>query len=160
MYHYKSVISYIVLFVLLGGCAKLEVRNFFPPVDSEVILKQELSTGSGIRVFIQNGQVVESRLVNVSNPNCQFVLRRPSGETGSLVIQPDTFTITRTFREVQRGAVNATMMTFMELSSESQPHVTLLECQRWGDPVLDSFVTIDEMKDTLSPIVELNVGNE
>jgi hypothetical protein len=160
MIHHKSVISSIVFIVLLGGCASTEVRNFFPAVGSEVILKQELTSRNSTRVFIQNGQMLDRGDVNVGNPNCQFVLLRPRGETGGLSIQPDTFTVTRTFRESQRGTVNATMTTFMELSSELQPEVSQLACQRWGSPRLDSFLTIDEMKATLNPIVELNLGDE
>ena len=156
----KWKISYIALLVIVGGCASSEVRTFFPPVGSEVVLKQELSARSSTRVFIQNGQVLERGDVNVGNPNCQFVLRSAQGETGGLVIQPGTFTVTRTFRESQRGTVNATMITFMELSSDTQPEVSQLACQRWGSPRLDSFLTIDEMKTTLSPIVELNISNE
>ena len=157
---YKSAVFLSFFSVLLGGCTSLEVRNYFPPVGSEVILKQELISRSGTRVFIQNGRVLERRNVAAGTPNCKFILRRPRGETGEFVIQPGTFTVTRTFREIQRGTVNADMITFMELSSESQPAVSQLACQRWGDPRMDGFVTIDKMKATLSPIVELNTGLE
>ena len=160
MVRYRSAVFLSFFSVLLGGCTSLEVRNYFPPVDSEVILKQELTSRSGMRVFIQNGRVIERRNVAAATPNCQFILRRPSGETGEFVIQPDTFTVTRTFREIQRGTVNADMITTMELSSESQPAVSQLVCQRWGSPRMDGFVTIEKMKATLSPIVEINTGIE
>ena len=156
----RSTALCVIIGALLGGCASSEVRTLFPPVGSQVVIKQELSTGSGGRVFIQNGRILQRRDVNVGNPNCQFVVRRPRGETGEFVIQPGTFSVTRTFRESQRGTVNATMITFMELSSESQPEVSQLTCQRWGSPRLDSFLTIEEMKATLSPIVELDVDSE
>ena len=78
----KSVVLIITLYVLLGGCATYEVGNYFPPIGSEVILKQELNT-RGARVFIQNGQVTTSRDVALGNPNCKFILRRPRGETVS-----------------------------------------------------------------------------
>jgi len=161
MFHCKNRFFIVVFFVLLSGCASSEVRTFFPPVGTEVILKQELTSRNNTRVFIQNGEVLERRDINVSGPHCQFILLRPRGQTGGLSIQPDTFTITRTFRESRRGSSgNATMITFMELSSEAQPEVSQLACQRWGSPRLDSFLTIDEMKTTLSPIVELNVDIE
>lgn len=46
----------------------------------------------------------------------------------------------------------------MELTSESQPEVSHSVCQRWGNPKLDGFLTIDEMKATLSPIVNLGLA--
>ena len=159
MLHYKSVNFFPIFYILLGGCATYEVGNYFPPTGSEVILKQELST-RGARVFIQNGRVLDRRDVAVGNPNCKLILRRPRGEAGDFVIQPDTFVITRTFREIQRGTVNADMITFMDLSADSQSEVSQLACQRWGVPRMDGFVTIDEMKATLSPIFEFNFGVE
>ena len=159
MLHYRSVSLFAVFYILLGGCATYEVGSYFPPTGSEVILKEELTT-RGARVFVQNGRVLARRDVTVGNPNCKFILRRPRGETGDFVIRPDTFVVTRTFREIQRGTVNADMITFMDISADSQPEVSQLACQRWGIPRMDGFVTIDEMKATLSPIVELNVGIE
>ena len=148
-----------VVLLLIGGCASNEIRAFFPPVGSEIIIKEEL-IANGSRLFIQNGQVRHRRDVTVGNPHCQFVLRRPQGETGEFIIQSQTFSVTRTFREVSRGSVNATLSTFMDLAPESQPQVNQLVCQRWGSRKLDGFLTIDEMKATLSPIVELVLGAE
>jgi hypothetical protein len=159
MSHQKLVVYFGVVMLLMGGCASNEVRTFFPPVGSEVIVKEEL-IATGSRLFIQNGQVRHRRDVSVGNPHCQFVLRRPRGETQEFIIQPQTFSVTRTFREVTRGSVNMTLSTFMDLAPESQPEVNQLVCQRWGSRKLDGFVTIKEMKTTLSPIVELVLGAE
>lgn len=155
----KLLIWLGVALLLIGGCASNEIRTFFPPVDSEVIVKEELIT-AGSRLFIQNGRVRHRRDVAVGNPHCQFVLRRPRGETGEFIIQSQTFSVTRTFREVSRGSVNVTLSTFMDLAPGSQPEVNQLVCQRWGSRKLDGFLTIDEMKATLSPIVELILAAE
>lgn len=156
----KFFMSCALFPILLVGCASMEVGTYFPPVGTKVVLNQELTSRNNTRVFIQNGDVLDRGDVNVSSPHCQFILLRPRGETGGLEIQPDTFEVTRTFREVQRGAVNATMITFMVLSSESQPQVNQLACQRWGSPRLDGFVTVEQMKATLDPVVELDFVEE
>lgn len=165
----KSVIVNGIVFMFLGACATTgQSPTFFPPAGSEVIVNQELNARSGTRVFIQDGQVLERRDVGVVNPYCQFVLWRSREEMKDpIVIQPATFTITRTFRQkdyswadgqlLAEFRSNATMTTFMELSSDTQPEVRQLLCMRWGSPRLDRFLTIDEMKATLSPIVELRL---
>lgn len=158
MFRLRLVVVSCVLMIFLGGCVSNDIRTFFPPVDSEVIINQELVSRGGTRVFIQNGQVRARRDVNIGNPHCQFIIRRPRSETGEFIIQPETFSVSRVFREVSRGTTNATMSTFMELASESQPEVSHSVCQRWGNPKLDGFLTIDEMKATLSPIVNLGLA--
>ncbi len=173
MFRSKLFVFCSAVFVLLGGCASTgENPTFFPPVGSKVIVNQELNARSGSRLLIQNGQVLQRRDVGVVDPYCQFVLRRARDEMKNpIVIQPDTFTITRTFRQkdyswatgqqVAEIRSNVTMTTIMELSSDQQPEVNRLLCMRWGSPRLDRFVTIDEMKSTLSPQVELvlSAGN-
>lgn len=153
--------------LLFSGCASTgESPTFLPPVGSKVIVNQELNARSGTRLFIQNGQVLQRRDVGIVNPYCQFVLLRSREEMkGAIAIQPDTFTITRRYRQkdyswaagqqVAEVRSNVTMTTFMDLSSDLQPEVNQLLCMRWGSPRLDRWVTIDEMRATLSPIVDL-----
>lgn len=155
----KSIIWPGIMLLLIGGCASNDIRTFFPPVGSKVIVNDELTTNSS-RLFIQNGQVLHRRDVTIGNPHCQFVLQRPQGDTGEFTIRPQTFNVTRTFREASRGSTNATLSTFMNLAGESQPEVNQLVCQRWGSRKLDGFLTIDDMRTTLSPLVELVLAAE
>ena len=133
-------------------------ERFFLRWERRSSSNRSLTSRNNTRVFIQNGEMLDRRDVNVSAPHCQFILHRPRGASGGLSIQPDTFTVDRTFRESQRGTVNATMITFMNISSEAQPEVSQLACQRWGSPRLDSFLTIKEMQKTLAPIVDLSIA--
>jgi hypothetical protein len=158
---YFALIAGTVL-VLLGGCTSTAMDNYLPPLDSEVIVTVELSNSSGNRIVIQNGEVQnQNRRVDRRVPNCQFRIQRPRGATGSFSIQPDTFVVTRVFRERVRDVLeNATMITYMNLSSEAQPEVHQMLCRRLGKASWRSFVTIDEMIKTLSPIVEINLALE
>lgn len=126
---------------------------------SEVVVNAELTTSSS-RLFIQNGLVLHRRDVTIGNPHCQFVLQRQQWDTGEFAIRPRIFSVTRTFREVLQGGSNATPSIFMNLARESQPEVSQPVCQRWGSRKLDGFLTIDEMKATLSPLVELVLAPE
>lgn len=158
-----------VCLLLLGGCASIGGNpTFLPPVGSKVMVNQELGARSGTRLFVQDGQVVERRDVGVVRPYCQFVLFRSREEMGGpITIQPDTFTVTRSFRQkdyawadgqqLAEFRSNASMTTIMELSSELQPEVSQLLCLRWGSVRFDSWVTIDEMRVTLKPIVEIEL---
>lgn len=158
-----------VSLISLAGCASTgQNPDFFPPVGSKVIVNQELSARSGSRLYIQNGQAMERRQVGVVNPYCQFVLfRSPEEMSTPFSIQPDTFTITRRYRQrdfswadgqqVAEIRSNVTMTTFMDLSSDSQPEVRQLLCMRWSSARIDQFVRIHEMQATLAPIVELEL---
>ena len=160
--------------MFLGGCASTgENVTFMPQVGSKVIVNQELNARSGTRLFIQNGQVLERRDIGVINPYCQLVLFRSREEMKQpIAIQPDTFTIPRSYRQrdyawadgqqLAEFRSNASMTTIMELSSDLQPEVSQLLCMRWGSVRLDSWVTINEMQATLTPIVkiELLTANE
>ena len=156
----KSILPGVTLAVFLSGCASTNIGPFFPPVNTQITVNEEITSPNSTRVYIQNGTVRHRRDVAVINPNCQFVLTRAQSDTSGLQIKPGTFNIDRVFRESQRGTVNSTMMTFMEISSDTQPEVTRLVCQRWGSPTLDNFVTIKEMKATLAPLVTLNFPDE
>jgi len=157
---YFALIAGTVL-VLLGGCTSMEMNNYLPPLDSQVVVKEELRASSGNRISVQNGEVLNQNDVDRRVPNCRFRVQRPSGATGSFSIQPDTFVVTRVFRERVRDVLeNATMITYMNLSSEAQPEVHQMLCRRLGKASWRSFVTIDEMKKTLSPIVEINLALE
>ena len=157
---YFALVAGTVL-VILGGCTSMDMSNYLPPLDSQVVVKEELSASSGNRISVQNGEVLNRNDVDRRVPNCRFRVQRPSGATGSFSIQPDTFVVTRVFRERLRDVLeNATMITYMDLSSEAQPEVNQMLCRRMGQARFRNFVTIDEMIKTLSPIVEINLALE
>ena len=163
---------YVVLsgMVLTSGCASTSGSpTFMPRAGSQVEVTQELRNPvSGARLFIQHGKVQRRSKITVQDPYCQFFSNRSRAEMSDpLVIRPQIFTITRSFRrrdfswaygvQVAEAMSNADMSSVMELDSDIQPDIIRLVCQRWGSVRLDGYLTINEMKTTLSGLVNLNI---
>lgn len=162
---------YVVLsgMVLTSGCASTSGSpTFMPPAGSQVEVTQELRNPvSGARLFIQHGKVQRRSKITVQDPYCQFFSNRSRAEMSDpLVIRPQIFSITRSFQQrgfswaydVQiAGDVSTDMSTVMELDSDKQPDIFQLICQRWGSRRLDGYLTINEMKTTLSGLVNINI---
>ena len=157
--------------ILLTGCAPTGGSpTFLPPAGTEVQVNQELNARSGARLHVQNGEVLERRDVDVLYPYCVFRVTRSSTP---LVIQRGTFTVTTSYRRLDyawaeglllasdtlllTSGSNRSMDTIMELSSDTQPEVSVLVCQRWGDRRLDGFLTIPEMQGTLGGLVTMTL---
>jgi hypothetical protein len=158
--------------VLISGCATTsESPQLIPPPGTRIEVTQELSTGGGARLFIQYGAIKQRRDITVVEPYCQFVSTRPRSEfSESLVIQPEVFTVKRSYRrvdfawaagvEVAEIDSNRDMSTIMELSSDIQPGIDRLTCLRWGSRWLDGYLTIEEMRGALGGLVQINLPGD
>ena len=163
-----------ILFSLLGvsllaGCATTGDPTFMPLPGTRVVVTQELSTQQGsARLWIQNGSVRARRDITVQEPHCQFFSTRSRAEMRNpLVIQPQTFTVTRSFQQrdytwaaglkVAGFRTNRNLSTIMEIEALTQPDITELICSRWDSPRLANAVTIAEMQDTLGQLVRLEL---
>ena len=168
MITFRSIFIITFSSVVLASCAGTgRSAVFIPPDGALVELNREATVPRGGRVFIQYGRVVERGRVNVISPYCHFTVDRLGQDSFEpSTLNPDTFTITRTYRRrsyvssegVQfagRAGVDHTLSTIMELASDQQPEVTRLTCSRWGMISDDGWLTMAEMKSTLSGLVDI-----
>lgn len=162
----------LVSLVLISGCATTpQSPQLIPPPGTRIDVTQELSSGGGARLYMQYGQIKPRRDITVVEPYCQFVSTRPRSEFNEpLVVQPEVFTVKRSYRrldyawaeavEVAEIDSNRDMSTIMELSSDIQPGIDRLTCLRWGSRWLDSYLTIAEMRDALGGLVQINLPGD
>lgn len=145
-----------------------------PKVGSVIQLNQEISARNGVRIYLQDGQVLSFDQVEKQQPYCQFYVDRASSEMREpLTVAPDTFTVERVYRqkdfvalqglqlamgegemEMDHGSSQRTMSTYMELNSNSQPNVASLICSQWADPALRYHVSIEEIIRSLGDIAQ------
>ena len=113
---------------------------------------------------------MERASVVVVEPYCLFTIDRVAAdEGGNINLKPDTFTVAKAYRirdlasseNIQyagRAGSDRTLSTIMELSGGSQSEVTRLTCSRWGMISDDGWPTLNEMQDTLAPLVEVEIA--
>jgi hypothetical protein len=156
---------------LLAGCASTATSpHSFPPPGSLVKLQQEVSVSGKKKLYIQDGRVRERAGVVVVEPYCHFTIDRVAADgDGNINLKPDTFEVTKAYRirdlasseNIQyagRAGSDRTLSTVIELTGGSQPEVTRLTCSRWGMISDDGWPTLNEMRDTLAPLVEIELA--
>lgn len=145
-----------------------------PRVGSVIQLNQEISARNGVRIYLQDGYVLEWEELEKQQPYCQFYVRRPSDQMRQpFAVEPDTFTVSKVYRrkdigaldglqlasdggdvETDQGSSQRTMSTYMALSSLIQPDVTTLICSQWKDPQLRFHVSVDEIITVLGDLAQ------
>jgi hypothetical protein len=158
---------------LLAGCASTATSpHSFPPPDSLIKLQQEVSVSGKKKLYIQDGRVRERAGVVVVEPYCHFTIDRVAADgdgDGNINLKPDTFEVTKAYRvrdlasseNIQyagRAGSDRTLSTVIELIGGSQPEVTRLTCSRWGMISDDGWPTLNQMRDTLAPLVEIELA--
>lgn len=157
-------------FLVVVGCASVSEDDlpYLLPVGSEVTLTQTIDARSGARINIQSGQVAVRGELQIVYPYCLFQVRRSPEEMGdSLVIEEDTFTVKKVFRQADYIAATGmqfaagfdasrSLSTVMEISSERQPFVENFVCVKWGNPTRDRYVSLNEMRTALGSLVVLS----
>lgn len=157
--------------LILTGCASTGGNPaWLPPPGSKVELLQEIPAGDKTKVYIQNGRVSGRSGVSVNTPYCFLTLDRVAPQPNdSFIVQPGVFEVVKSYRKrdmvsaepVQyagRAGSDRTMATIMELVPAAQPEVKSLTCARWGMMQEDGWPSIDEMKATLRPLIEISIG--
>ena len=173
---------------LLGACTHsgeaTALHWVLPEAGSKIKLNQELTAKAGSRLTVQYGRPISYKSVTWVDPFCYFSVRRPPSEiTSPTSIAPDTFVITRVFRQREfsalepaqyaysggevlyaqnynnSGSSNVFMTTVMELTSAAQPQVERLKCTRWEIPWPENFLSIDEIRGALGSVAQLELAN-
>lgn len=168
---FKPLFVTVAAGLLLAGCATSATKpHAFPPPGSMVKLQQEVSASGMKKLYIQDGRVRERAGVVVVEPYCHFAIDRVAANgDGTIKLKPDTFEVTKAYRvrdlasseNIQyagRAGSDRTLSTVMELTGGSQPEVTRLTCSRWGMISDDGWPTLNEMRDTLAPLVEIELA--
>ena len=121
------------------------------------------------RAYIQGGRVVAENDVAIFEPNCNFFLYRSMNDLhGERTIAKGEFTVINMYQRREMsflpwwGPRNIAqlwdlsyvdLVTHIELFNEEQVGVTKLLCSRFSDPHYLNFLTIEEIRRTLSPVV-------
>lgn len=180
MFHNKFPIAFLLLISILPGCAAMAPPDpeasyyVLPKAGSRVEVGETLSASSGTRVSLQHGRVLAARDLVTWQPYCQFhVLRAREQLHEPLVMEPDTFIVTRAYRQkdvvglesvqyafLEEGSTDNSpsqrmMSTYLELSSDLQPDVFRLVCQVWDDPYFYNHLSIRDIRESLGDLVRL-----
>jgi hypothetical protein len=162
---------------LVAGCQYVPPRDigspfFSPPAGSQLRLTRPLTIpANDAGVFIQYGKPQYSVWQpDRYYPSCDFELRTRSSH--ERVVEPDTFTVTRTVRETENvmlapaivashdtgnGAPHENYMTILYLHSDKQPDVFRMTCQHWEDPSDAQHLTIKQIRQALGDLFTLTL---
>lgn len=141
-----SVLVVAALALVLGACAhnaavKRDIHSQFYEIrpGSKLILHRAIDIPPG-KAHVTFGK-------GYYDGNCEFEVRT----LGPGVVQPDTFIITRAWRD-REWISHPNIMRFyrvMRLQSERQPDVLQLVCQDWDGPLLGRDISVAEMRTAL-----------
>ena len=116
--------------------------------------------------YIQNGEITLFDHISEYDPFCKLELRKLADV--ARVIQPDTFSVTRIFKETEFAGFRKIMLagdgssglimstTYLYLQSEKQPEIFRLSCMQLDMSFYAKHVTVNKMRDTLDPMFTLS----
>ena len=169
--------------MLLIGCQPAYLKDGRPnenspyfeiPVESKLALHQTLTVPPYTRnVFFQGGRVRPFYYVNEFIDYCALTVY--AQKQVSQTIKPDTFVVTKVYRQYLYELANTSVMlaqafqdddgdtwhvlaTQMELQSKEQPDVIRLTCAAWGLPQDISNVTLAGIRKSLGEIATLEIA--
>ncbi len=169
-----------LLFLL--GCQSLGINSKPPsqiriPVGSTITLNQPLKFQIGYsRSFIQFGKPVQSKELRERYPYCQFYrYEHPDDLETERSLQPDTFTVTRSYRAMDYLQSGSGLNPFtsqgeaggppddnvlgniMKINSAQQPEIVELKCAVLTEPTLQNYLTTAEIEEVLGSTVTISV---
>lgn len=169
----------LLLSLALAACQYVPPRDidspfFSPPAGSLLRLTRPLTIpahDAGVNIQDGHAQYSSWRL-NRYYPHCNFELHTRANQ--ERVIEPDTFTVTRTVRETENallapaivagfggsgdGPPNENYMTVLYLHSDRQPDVFRMTCQHWEDPSEGNHLTVQQIRQALGDLFILTIA--
>jgi hypothetical protein len=147
-------------------------RDFRIPVDSKLVLQQELLVPARIdRLYLQKGKVLLFQNVNEYLPYCALSLYAKKDVTHTIV--PDEFIVRKMYRQYLfnlamgpvlvaeltpgGGLTYQVIATLLELRSVQQPDVVRMTCANWGIPQDLAHLTLGQMRESLGDIFVLEL---
>lgn len=179
-----SVILLVLIMAFLGGCAWQqqygpESPYYLPPIGSQILVnKPVIVRADKASAWLQNGEVLIFKDIDVYYPNCKFELNIVV--IADHTVEPGSFTITHAYHEerfVTRPAIRLAMSfgfglggimaggdggsspipyaTVFDLRSDTQPDVLRMTCMHWEDPTDARFLTLSEIRQTLGDYISI-----
>jgi hypothetical protein len=170
----------LILFVviMISGCQSFIKLQAWPPpyslpAGSTIVINQELSVAeNSVSVWIQYGEVVDRKDIDVNYAHCYFELY--SLQSIERVIKKDIVTI-RKFVNTREYVYNGALLyaslaqvngdsgapmaeiytTNIYLQSDKQPDLYRLVCALWEDPASGRYLTVNQIQEALGNIVTL-----
>ena len=165
------------LSVVLSACAWVPADPdnsplYQIPTGTTIILHSDISIpAERATVYIQNGKVMDELKTDRYYPYCKFEMYTLKPE--DRVVRPDTFVVQRStteeytlnqergYRLVKVGSASDGGITFLEMNrvmyirSAQQPDVYRLTCGIWATPPDFDHITLDQMRQTLAPLISV-----
>ncbi|MDH3639449.1 MAG: hypothetical protein OES09_13470 [Gammaproteobacteria bacterium] len=150
----------------LGGCATADITDESAPriripAGSRLTLTQDVAIPDGwARVAIQDGAVVAARNDIVRpRPHCELGTDTVSRRDDPQIVKADEFVVRKvTYKDsLTVGRDNKTFTTTMLLEPGQQPNVKRLACEHTGDPMFTTRLTIEQIREALGGIIELQM---
>jgi len=176
----KNIPAFALLIIWLAGCHGSFVKieggenspNFRIPVDSKLVLQQELSVPARRdRLYFQKGKVSQFHYVNQYLPYCALSLHAKKDVAQTIV--PDEFIVHKTYRQYLfdlamgpvmvadispgGGMTYQVLATLLELRSVNQPDVVRMTCANWGLPQDSAHLTLGQIRQSLGDIFLLKM---
>ena len=177
-----GILLVVILYTFTGcqtGPYSVASSSYDIPSGSHLILKKALTIPANTsRIYIQASKVITPSQKDSYHPHCWFLSWKLLDSPQS--IEPDTFIITHSAKfeedyaqtpklyasltkpglmKVLDGSV--TMLEYktkLTISSEKQPNIRQLICNRWETEPTDArHLTVKEIRDTLGDVVELQL---
>lgn len=140
---------------------------------SELLLTQNITIPANqTSVYIQYGKVTTYSGRDQYYPNCKFELYSISDMPRT--VQKGSFIIKRVMRDTGYASAKLPLYAgplsgsvgnpaaiiysvIFSLWSQQQPDVFRLTCEHWADPLAGTDLTLDEVRKTLTPLLEIKV---
>ena len=165
----------------IAGCTTAPVQDesaqyFDLPKGSRLVLNQDIEIpADSARAYVQHGRVLSFPKIDRYRAHCKFEMKRRLDTPQT--IKPDTFVVTKMYREINRGTHSGAIMpvaiqlaggglsyelyaTFFLLNSPTQPNVLGLTCQHLEDPVSPRYLSIQDIRMALGNVATLQLADD
>ena len=146
---------------------------------SKVTLNHDIEISEGVRIHIQNGEVIPFGKVTQLEPYCYFYSTRGKDKLKDpFHVKQGQFIVNEVIRRREivlstpvqiasfggsffnNGGVQYTLATRFQINDALQPDLDSLICSVWADPRDRGFVTFNEIEETLGTIASMELVNQ
>ena len=156
------------LSLLITACQSLSPVDTRAPAITTVTLNRDFTIrGYRSNEYIQGGEIQPYESISQYYPHCKLELREIADI--ERIVKPQTFTVTRIYRQDNFVGFRKIMLagdgdagvimstTYLYLQSEKQPDIFRLSCMQQDESFYASYVTVEEMQDTLGELMTLSL---
>ncbi len=144
-----------------------------------ITLNQDIQVNQGVRIHIQNGRVEDFKEITKAEPYCYFYSTRGKDRLKDpFQVKQAKFVVSDVIRRREivlsspiqvasfggsffnGGGVQYTMATKFLLGDTRQSDLDSLICSVWADPRDRSYVTYDEINETLGDVASMELASQ